>query len=224
VWIGALALVVQAGAGAGIGIGLSGGGSGGKPGASGPATNSPVSNSPVTQAPQSPATLGSPQYTALLQRLPVDVSPSCTDATAQIAADEKKNVQTQASCTHTLPEAKLTITYRTLRGTNNEITSFRQRVLGLGGDNHHGGDCLTLTPAPGQQIGNQGFAQDVDEGSFHGRIWCSKGNLDPTMWYLQAAPAGGSLPILTEVRTTLAAGLETAQLRLNDLMIAAPLR
>jgi hypothetical protein len=220
VWIGVLGVIVFAGAGAGLAIGLSGGSSGDKT-ASGPPSHAPVTSAPVTP---SAAAQASPAYTALLQRLPVGVPPGCTDTTAQIAAEEKASVQTQASCTHTLPEARLSITYRAVRGTADEVTAFRRHVLGLGGSNNGPGDCRTLQSTPGGPLGKNGFAQTYAEGSFHGWVWCNRGNTDATMWYLQTAPAKGLQPILTEVRTTLPGGATTGQLRVNDLMIVAPLR
>jgi hypothetical protein len=217
---------VLAAAGAGIGIGLSGGGGGDKPAASGPPSDSSVTQSPATtpSGGQSAAAVTSPEYTALLQRLPVSISPRCADTTAQIAAEEKASVITQATCTDSLPEARLTITYRLVKGTPDEVTAFRRHVLGLGGDNNGPGDCRTLQPTPGGPIGKNGYAQTFAEGSFHGWVWCNKANTDSTMWYLQTAPPQGLQPILTEVRTTLGAGAATAQERVNDLMIAAPVR
>jgi serine/threonine protein kinase len=201
-WLAVAGVVVLAGAGAGVAVALSGGKSDKKPSTAG----------------------SSAQYTALLARLPELAKQSCADTTAQLPAPEVGHVQTVASCTQTIGTAKLTMTYRTLLGSANDVTSFRQKVLGLGGDNHHGGDCLTLQPAAGQAVGNKGFAQDVTlSPTMVGRIWCSKDPADGTLWYLQAKPAVGALPIMTEVQTSQPGGAANARDRQQVLVELAPL-
>ena len=164
------------------------------------------------------------EYTALLARLPDVAKSSCANTTDAMPADERGSVQTIARCTQTLGTTKLVMTYRTLLGDSAAVTRFRQQELGLGGDNHHGGNCLTWQPVPGQTVGKSGFAQDLTEGTVDGRIWCSRTDSDPTLWYLQFRPQTGSLPIMTEVETSLAGGLATAQARQENLFQVAPLR
>ncbi len=197
-------VLVVAGAGTGIAVAVSGG-DGDKP-----ATTTPAASAQ--------------QYDALLARLPPTVSQSgaCQNITGQLPANEKGRVQTLAKCTVGFTDATLTVTYRTLLGTSDQVTNFRQSVLGLGGKNHHGGNCATLTLDPGEQPSAVGFAQDVKHDTVDGRIFCSVSATDPKLWYLQFNLKEGSLPILTEAETTLTGGVATADARLSDLYGVSP--
>jgi serine/threonine protein kinase len=224
VWIWVAAIVVLIGAGVGIALGLSGGskdkpsgqaGGGVFPSASASASPSSSPSATKTAAP-------SPAFAALLTRIPTAVVGSCTDTTSQLNSAEKPHVQTRATCSPDLGGHTLTVNYRTMLGNAAAITSYRGNVLGLGGNNHHGGNCLTLQPATGEQIGDVGFAQDLDVNQTPSRIWCSKSASDGTLWDLQNAAPAGSMRIMTEVQTSTAGGVATAQARFDDLEAVAP--
>ena len=168
-----------------------------------------------------PGAVSSP-YSALLTRLPTDVAGSCKDTTAQLAAAEKPDVQTRASCSRSLSGRSLQVSYRTVKGDPSAVTTYRMTVLDLGGNNHHGGDCLTLTPSPGEAVGAVGFAQDRVVGRTPGRLWCSKNATDGAFWFLQDTASPGSLRIMTELETSMPGGVATAQARFADLEALVP--
>ncbi len=210
------AVVVLAGAVAGVAVALSGGSK--KAGAApSPGTSDAGPSSSAVPA-------DDPAYTALLARIPPAVAANCTDTSSTLSAAEKVRVPVRASCTASIAGAALQVAYRPIEGDANAVMGFRISVLKLGGNNHHGGDCLTLQLNPGQAESAVGFAQDLDVGNLHGRIFCSKDPADGTLWYLQAGAPAGMARIMTEMRTSLPGGTGTAQARLDELQAVAPLQ
>ena len=207
-WLAVAAIVVLAGAGGGIALGLSGGSK---------------HASATTAAPHS-AEPHSAAFSALLTRIPTAVAGSCKDTTAQLSAAEQPDVQTRASCSRSLPGRTLQVSYRAVKGTTDAVTAYRINVLKLGGQNHHGGSCLTLQPETPEGVGAVGFAKDLTIGTTPGRMWCSKDPADGSLWFLQNQAPAGALRIMTELLTTVPGGVSTAQARFNDLAAVIPVR
>ena len=136
----------------------------------------------------------SANFSALLARVPQSVRSSCTDISNQLPSDVKSFVQVLARCRTIVNGSAVMIEYRTLLGDADNIKVYRSAHLGLGGSHHSPGDCKDFLSGNPNLRGTHGFAEDVNSPPIVGGVWC---DTNGTLWYLQAHPASGNLPIMT---------------------------